>query len=208
MGRKKKITPRKTPQRRSSRNRMSSVMLKYPSEEAENQKDIIIYGKKKTVVEEIIKPKTLAIEIKEALLLEDDTYPQLNKHDNIQGLSAEGEEEIQANSTEDPIIQENSAEGEEEIQANSTLDITEEISREGISLVLNLFYESEGRLEPVAWLNWNMDVIKGDHANNHQGTLSTYNNHEDISLENNKINCDLGLLSDDNSCGVDDGKLQ
>ena len=111
MGRKKKITPRKTPQRRSSRNRMSSVMLKYPSEEAENQKDIIIYGKKK-VVEEIIKPKTLAIEIKEALLLEDDTYPQLNKHDNIQGLSAEGEEEIQANSTEDPIIQENNAEGE------------------------------------------------------------------------------------------------
>ena len=122
MGRKKKNTPRKTPQRRSSRNRMSSVMLKYPSEEAENPKDIIIYGKKIPIVEEIVKPKTLAMEIKEALLLEDNIYPQLNRNDNVQGLSAEGEV-IQANSTEDPIIQviqETSAEGEEEIQANST----------------------------------------------------------------------------------------
>ena len=89
---KKGKTPRETPQRRSTRTRMSSTMLKYPSEDADdNKEDIIIHKKKEVVVEEVVKPKTLDIEIHEALLNEEvNSSPQLNEDEYISETSVEG----------------------------------------------------------------------------------------------------------------------
>ena len=71
---KKNRNQKKTPQRRSSRTKTTSVMRKYPSEMSseDEQENITLGSKKVEVKEKVIIPnkKSLEIELREALILE------------------------------------------------------------------------------------------------------------------------------------------